>query len=1211
MIKTLWSLDQQFQNKNGSILTHGKIYVYYQGRTALADTYADEDGIALNTNPIILDNNGRAPCYASTMYSYTVVVCDAYGNELFSYDITLHDAIETAEKVFVVGTDGTVQVDTTTLSNGVQYDLSVNTDIIATNYLVENVSANIQDQLDNKKNLQEQKSFSGSQTKTITNITQNENGVISVTYDDIDLQTEVPNVDITSPNGTIDVQSSTDVQTNTKIFSIDVNTPVYHDNTISGAGTVDNPLSISSSINGLQEQINQKLNVSDYVAPVQSDWNQQDSTSLSYINNKPNLALKEDVANKAQTLDTSSTIDYPSSKAVADFVNSSIATNTANFLGTYDVVEDLGLSTSATNSQIATALDNYTFSTTPTNNDYVFAAIDLYLNTGADEYRRFKFNGTVWEYEYTLNNSSFTQAQWDTINSGIDSSDKTNWNNHVSNTNNPHNVTTSQIGAEPAFTVLPISKGGTGYNNAPQAASNLIYNLPTASSNISSDACEIITGDAGHDPNNLSNFYKRPVFALWNYIKDKISSVLGLTASKYNGTADTAVKLPVAYGAFDMQQGYRLLANITAPGAWNDKICTFDVYEKQAGQIDPVGQCGILTVQIRNSSNNSYSYGATYNRSANTNKFDIVARTNDDKSMSLYVYSSGNIYGGLQLVLVSSTGYTANPIGREGITLYNNNSLQSTITGNNVTINKPITYLENDSVTASKVKDNETLPVNITGYASHLRQARGRFTNVQTGYRLMAYLPPADGYKDNLYVFNIYEARDAALLDYGVLKGTLSVSIRNNNGTYQYSSAYAGHSLSDIGFELRVDASTNGVNLYAVKMSAYYSTVIYELLNAYNLNGEELSPSLYDDDTLLGSISGTTITPTYTFLKQSGGTIPLANNNGVGSNTTPVYVDLYGTVQSCDAVIAKNLSSSLSYYGTSGTKFRQVMMSAPLDNTVNVHFECKFSASNYDLYQSGTLQFNAVYSSSSNSITFSKASIINDYGSSNLWKFYLVPNLVDRKVEIYAESIGSSYNSLNLILLFANGESRNYVNGTTYLHTAVNSIPTPNVEVPVRKDVTTNTSVGSNITPVYIDNNGVPQACDNRIHDLTIQMKYIRTYGQINGRKLLCDRQSWTGTAEQPEFTPINPNDLCTWLNRGDVINIDLTMYDWWRDKYPGWIVEAQCDVLAGETTGTCTNLRVMRQKIVNQQPTIDFQWGNLITDEDTGNVYMEFQSLY
>jgi hypothetical protein len=236
MIQTLWSLDQQFQNKNGSILTHGKIYVYYQGRTALANTYADEDGIALNTNPIILDNNGRAPCFVSTMYAYTVVVCDPYGNELFSYDITLHDVVDVAEKVLVLGTDGTVLVDTTTLPNGVQYDLSVNTDIIATNETVSGVSSvlnnkidvvegNVQSvcaALDGKKDKQASKSYSGSQTKTITNISQDTNGVITVTYDDIDLPPEVPNVEIVSPNDTISVSATTDTSTNTKTFSIDV-----------------------------------------------------------------------------------------------------------------------------------------------------------------------------------------------------------------------------------------------------------------------------------------------------------------------------------------------------------------------------------------------------------------------------------------------------------------------------------------------------------------------------------------------------------------------------------------------------------------------------------------------------------------------------------------------------------------------------------------------------------------------------------------------------------------------------------------------------------------------------------------------------------------------------------------------------------------------------------------------------------------------------
>ena len=332
-------------------------------------------------------------------------------------------------------------------------------------------------------------------------------------------------------------------------------------------------------------------------------------------------------------------------------------------------------------------------------------------------------------------------------------------------------------------------------------------------------------------------------------VKDNETLPVSVTGSaSYAIVADTGVKLPTAYGAFDVQTGYRLLATMTAPGAWNDRICTFNVFETRAGAPKPYGQVGTLTVQIRNN-NGTYGYGASYT-GVDLHNLEIVVRSNNDHSASIYVYSSGSIYGGLQIALASSSGYTGNPTGREGLTLYLNNSVQVAVTGTPITIAKAM--------------------------------------------------------------------------------------------------------------------------------------------------------------------------------------IPLADSNGVGSATQPVYVD----------------------------------------------------------------------------------------------------------------------------------------------------------------------------------GNGEVKPCENRIHDLTLQIKFIRTYGEINGRKILCDRQSWTGTAEQPEFTPISPNDLCTWLNRGDVVNIDLTLYDWWRDKYPAWLVEVQCDVPAGETTGTCTNLRVMREKIVNQQATLDFQWSNLITDEDTNIKYMEFQGV-
>lgn len=73
--------------------------------------------------------------------------------------------------------------------------------------------------LQNKKDTQDKLSFSGSATKTVKKITQDENGVMSAEFEDIAL---TPNVEIISPSGTLDVKSSFDAQTNTTTFEIDV-----------------------------------------------------------------------------------------------------------------------------------------------------------------------------------------------------------------------------------------------------------------------------------------------------------------------------------------------------------------------------------------------------------------------------------------------------------------------------------------------------------------------------------------------------------------------------------------------------------------------------------------------------------------------------------------------------------------------------------------------------------------------------------------------------------------------------------------------------------------------------------------------------------------------------------------------------------------------------------------------------------------------------
>ena len=104
-----------------------------------------------------------------------------------------------------------------------------------------------------------------------------------------------------------------------------------------------------------------------------------------------------------------------------EFVNSSIASNTGNLQGNYNLVTDLGLTVAATDTEIGTALDSEIDN--PGNNDYCFVGVPVNDQT-PDEIsvtKRFKYNSAQqkWVYEYSLNNSTFTAAQFDAINSGI------------------------------------------------------------------------------------------------------------------------------------------------------------------------------------------------------------------------------------------------------------------------------------------------------------------------------------------------------------------------------------------------------------------------------------------------------------------------------------------------------------------------------------------------------------------------------------------------------------------------------------------------------------------------------------------------------------------------------------------------------------------------------------------------------------------------
>lgn len=211
-----------------------------------------------------------------------------------------------------------------------------------------------------------------------------------------------------------------------------------------------------------------------------------------------------------------------------NFVNSSIATNTANFIGTFNSVSALeGYSGTVTNNDYAFVINSVitdngndwtTFNdlnaydkTLLTNFDYAWVIngsnFDLYrfdivnqiwdlrasdiqkssvtLNTAYNRYKATVENNVVtWEYEYTLNNSSFTANQWEAINSGATQSKIAQITTNQNNIGNLSSLTTTadsdlvsainEVNSKAGSKVSDVQVNGTSVVN------NGVANIPDA-----------------------------------------------------------------------------------------------------------------------------------------------------------------------------------------------------------------------------------------------------------------------------------------------------------------------------------------------------------------------------------------------------------------------------------------------------------------------------------------------------------------------------------------------------------------------------------------------------------------------------------------------------------------------------------------------------------------------------------------------------------
>ena len=251
-ISLAYLLDPSFQfvNTAGKPLTDGWLEVYIHGTRNKYYCYKDWDKEFLHPFKIPLDSLGANIVLASPAHAYDVYVYNKFGSLVMSrYNVVpaTGDGAVIKDVVNITSNDGTVDVTTSDQTNwdlsikdtvdrveqneqdisNIKVDITNLTDVVNNHtteigQIKEDV-AGIESALSNKKDKQSANTFTGSATKTIKNISQNANGELIVEFEDIDLPQEVPNVEITSEDKSIQITETTDEQTNTKKFDLSLN----------------------------------------------------------------------------------------------------------------------------------------------------------------------------------------------------------------------------------------------------------------------------------------------------------------------------------------------------------------------------------------------------------------------------------------------------------------------------------------------------------------------------------------------------------------------------------------------------------------------------------------------------------------------------------------------------------------------------------------------------------------------------------------------------------------------------------------------------------------------------------------------------------------------------------------------------------------------------------------------------------------------------
>lgn len=132
------------------------------------------------------------------------------------------------------------------------------------------------------------------------------------------------------------------------------------------------------------------------------------------------------------------------------------------------------------------------------------------------------------------------------------------------------------------FGTLPVNRGGTGATTAKNAANILLPSLDPGDDNVI-DSDLIIASNHTSGVTDTTKFVRQTAAKLWNYIKGKISSVLGLSESNgvktFTGNAATATALSAGDDRTKLD-GIAEGAEVNVQSDWNQTTSTADDYIK-------------------------------------------------------------------------------------------------------------------------------------------------------------------------------------------------------------------------------------------------------------------------------------------------------------------------------------------------------------------------------------------------------------------------------------------------------------------------------------------------------------------------------------------------------------------------------------------------------------------------------------------------------